>query len=99
MVHQNWVPMIISIRRTLLQNSRNVSKSMSSPDKLIVVAELRSVVCMCEVSGSFVYSKIFNELDEPLYSWMKDAAVLSQRTASVYSHSANFKLQSTILEW
>lgn len=100
MIHQNWVPMSISMRKTLRQPSNRLSsQTLSAPDKLIVAAELRTVVCMCEVGKSFVYIKIANELDEPMYDFMQNVAKISQRTASVYSHSANFKLQAAILEW
>lgn len=88
------------MRKTLRQtNPRADGQSLSSPNKLIVVAELRTVACMCQVSGTFIYSKIVNELDEPLHTFMQHSAKISQRTAAVYSHSANFKLQAAILEW
>ncbi|KAI6234697.1 Riboflavin kinase [Aphelenchoides fujianensis] len=50
------------------------------PEKLIVAAELRMVVCMCETSGSFVYRKILEELDQPLHDYMLETMRVSERT-------------------
>lgn len=100
MIHQNWVPMSVSMRRTLRQTNRKAQgQTLNAPDKLIVAAELQTVSCMCEVAGSFLYPKITNELDEPLSEFMHNSVQLSQRTADVYSHSATFKLQAAVLEW
>ncbi|KAI6222401.1 hypothetical protein M3Y99_01504500 [Aphelenchoides fujianensis] len=94
MIHQNWVPMSISMRRTFGRRSANIS----APEKLIVAAELRTVVCMCETSGTFVYRKILEELDQPLHDYMLETMRASERTSSVYSQTTSFKLQAAALQ-
>ncbi|KAI6174224.1 Cysteine protease [Aphelenchoides besseyi] len=94
MIHQNWLPMSISMRRTFNQAKTNIT----APDKLIVAAELRVVLCMCEVSKSFVYQKILQDLDEPLHNYMLKVFNQSQQTSAVYTQSSGYKLQATIME-
>ncbi|KAI6226697.1 hypothetical protein M3Y95_00648000 [Aphelenchoides besseyi] len=94
MIHQNWLPMSISMRRTFNQAKANIT----APDKLIVAAELRVVLCMCEVSKSFVYQKILQDLNEPLHNYMLKVFNQSQQTSSVYTQSSGYKLQATIME-
>ena len=94
-IHQNWVPMAISMRRTLTQRSA----SITSPEKLIVAAELRTVATMSELSREFVRQKLEKELDELLGDYLRDVASISTRTSSVYTHTSAFKLQAAIFEW
>uniref|UniRef100_A0A914V3N6 TELO2 interacting protein 1 n=1 Tax=Plectus sambesii TaxID=2011161 RepID=A0A914V3N6_9BILA len=78
MIHQNWSGLLRRFDDT----------------ELIVRSKALSVVAtMAEVSGTFVYRRIIDELWPKLERFMVSQATLSADTGQVYEHSAAFKYQ------
>ncbi|CAD5235439.1 unnamed protein product [Bursaphelenchus xylophilus] len=94
MLHQNFVPMSISMRRALREKKLETSKE----DFLILAAELKTLEVMTEVGETFMHLKIRDDIEEDLEKFMVKVSDRSMNTGMVYEQSSLFKLQKTAIE-
>ncbi|CAD5228166.1 unnamed protein product [Bursaphelenchus okinawaensis] len=94
MIHQNYVPMSISMRRKLKERKIETS----GENYIILAAELSTLSVMCETSGRFMHMKIRNDIEDELAGFMKRTAEKSRKTCCIYEQSALFKLQKMAFE-
>ncbi|KAK0429471.1 hypothetical protein QR680_011396 [Steinernema hermaphroditum] len=90
MVHQNWQGVVTRLK---------LPWGDISSEHLTVAAKAMTVVAtMCELSGTFVYRKILDEMWPSVARYMEDAKKASRRNDRAFSHTAAFKYQLAVIK-